>query len=293
MSGVPPLLREWRDDGCVREINGVPVFHRIEGQGPWLVCFHGFPTSGWDWHRLLPLLASKSRVLVFDFPGYGFSGKPAGGNYSLLDQLDVALGLMAEYGIDSFDLLSHDMGDSVACELLYRRAQGNLAPALRSLILLNGGIYMDLHRPLPTQRLLRTPLLGALTARLSSYRLFRKQYPAVYADPRQFDEDHYRAQWYLLLRGGGRRTLARVAGYMRERKKYGERWTGPLECLELPFTILWGTQDPIAVLSIAERLAERNSAARFVPLEGIGHYPQLEAPEWLSQEIVRHLDALG
>jgi len=197
--------------------------------------------------------------------------------------------LMKSLNIESFDLMSHDMGNSVACEFLHRRETGESLPELRSLLMLNGGVYMDLHRPLLTQRLLRTPWLGPLTARLSTYRVFRQQYPAVYANPDQFNESHYRAQWSLIQHGGGNRTLSGVAGYMRERVRFGDRWTGPLERFGLPFTMIWGKEDPIAVESIALRLAERNSLAKLVMLPGIGHYPQLEDPATVSIEIIGHL----
>ena len=134
------------------------------------------------------------------------------------------------------------------------------------------------HRALLTQKLLRTPILGALTGRLSSWRVFRAQYPRVYADPDAFDAAHYRAQWALLIHNGGRRTLHKVAGYMRERRCMGEQWTGPLHRLDLPLRVIWGRQDPIAVYAIAQRLSALNPAAELVTLEDIGHYPQLEAP---------------
>ena len=82
----------------------------------------------------------------------------------------------------------------------------------------------------------------------------RLQYPRVYAAPGRFDEAHYRAQWALLLNNGGRRTLHKVAGYMKERRRMGEQWTGPLHRLELPLRVIWGRQDPIAVYEIARRL---------------------------------------
>jgi pimeloyl-ACP methyl ester carboxylesterase len=63
----------------------------------------------------------------------------------LLRQLDVTEALLRHCGIEKFDLLAHDMGNSVACELLFRREQGNYAFELNSLIMLNGGVYMDLH----------------------------------------------------------------------------------------------------------------------------------------------------
>jgi pimeloyl-ACP methyl ester carboxylesterase len=231
----------------------------------------------------MPQLEETHRVLVFDFPGYGFSGKPVNRDYSLKRQLDAALELMKFLEIRTFDLLAHDMGDSVACELLRRREEGDGSFGLNSLTLLNGGIYMDLHRPLFTQRLLRTPIIGALTAQLTSWRIFRLQYPRVYADPAQFNEDHYQSQWVLLLNNGGRRTLHKIAAYMKERTRMGKLWTGPLHRFDLPLKVIWGRKDPIAVHAIARELCANNPNADLTTLDEIGHYPQLEAPEQVAK----------
>jgi pimeloyl-ACP methyl ester carboxylesterase len=282
--------------GRFARVDDVNLFYRVSGMNrkdlPWLVCFHGFPTSCWDWHRLLPHLENRHRVLAFDFPGYGLSGKPPDRDYSLGRQLDAAEALFKILRISSFDLLAHDMGNSVACELLRRREVGGYPFMLRSLTLLNGGIYMELHRALLTQKLLRTPVLGALTGRLSSWRVFRLQYPRVYAEPGRFDEAHYRAQWALLLNNGGRRTLHKVAGYMKERRRMGEQWTGPLHRLELPLRVIWGRQDPIAVYEIARRLCANQRSVELVTLDGIGHYPQLEDPPAVG-EALRFPDPAG
>lgn len=268
--------------GRTASVDGTHVWYRVEGRGPWLVCFHGFPTSSWDWHRLLPLLTPHFRVLIFDFPGYGLSEKPVDRNYSLLTQMDAVEALLKLLGISEFDLLAHDMGASVACELLYRLEESKTALQLRSLTLLNAGIYMDMHQPLPTQRLLRTPLLGELFARLSSYRVFRFQYPKVYADPGSFDEEHYRQQWALILNNNGRQTLAKIACYMKERLRYSERWLGPLQRANLPLKLIWGRLDPIAVYAIAKQLQARNPLITLHTLDDIGHYPQLEAADQVA-----------
>jgi pimeloyl-ACP methyl ester carboxylesterase len=289
MIPLPEVIQVWRDGGTFARADGVELFYRLgesgNGQLPWLVCFHGFPTSSWDWHRLLPWLEKSHRVLLFDFPGYGLSEKPRDRDYSLRRQLDAAEALMRLLRISDFDLLAHDMGNSVACELLRRRERGGYPFGLRSLTLLNGGIYMELHRALLTQKLLRTPVVGALAARLTSWRVFRSQYPRVYADPARFDEAHYRAQWALMLNNGGRRTLHKVAGYMKERTRMGEQWTGPLHRLDLPLKVIWGREDPIALYAIAQKLCECNPSAELVTLDGIGHYPQLEDPAAVGERI--------
>jgi len=287
MSELTGDIQTWMAGGRFVRLDEVEIFYRVHGSRnatrPWLVCFHGFPTSSWDWHLMLPALEKTHRVLVFDFPGYGLSEKPVGRSYSLKRQLDAAEQLLEFLGVQEFDLLAHDMGNSVACELLRRREKGDYRFSLNSLTLLNGGVYMEMHQPLVTQKLLRTPVVGAIAARLTSWRMFQMQYPRVYANPDQFDESHYRSQWSLILNNKGRHVLHKVAGYMRERTAMGEQWTGPLHRLDLPLRVIWGKEDPIAVYGIAQRLSRENTAAQLITLEGVGHYPQLEAPEMIPR----------
>jgi pimeloyl-ACP methyl ester carboxylesterase len=283
MNELSDRLQSWMASGRFTRVGAAEVWYRVDGEGPWLVCLHGFPTSSRDWMWLLPLLSGHYRILIFDFPGYGLSDKDPARDFSLLSQCDVLEALCASLGIEDFHLLAHDMGNSVACELLYRIEQAETPLSLHSVTLLNGGVYMDLHQPLPTQRLLRSPILGPLTARLSSYRVFRHQYPRVYAQPEDFDESHR----------GGLKILARIAGYMKERERMGERWTGPLERLRIPLQLIWGWEDAIAVSEIAQRLSRRNPCAQLIELPSVGHYPQLEAPERTAAAVVRFIQSLA
>ena len=291
MTELPGALHTWMATGRFANVDGVEVWYQVSGRGPWLVCFHGFPTSSWDWHRLLPLLRHHHRVLVFDFPGHGLSSKPPARGYSILRQLDAAEALLAMLHVREFHLLAHDMGDTVACELMHRLEQGDARLRPLTVTLLNGGIYTELHQPLLTQKLLRTPVVGELTARLSSWRVFRHQYPRVYAEPESFDVNHYREQWGLILHNGGRRTLAKVACYMRERDRYRDRWLEPLHRLRLPLKLIWGRDDPIAVHAIAAKLAVENPLAELVTLDGVGHYPQLESPARVVEELLKATDS--
>lgn len=289
MNSLPGRLHTWMAAGRFLRIDDLAVYIQQQGSGPDLVCLHGFPTSSWDWHRVLPALARHFRVTVFDLPGYGLSAKPVKRNYSLLNQMDTVAGLLDKLAIRNCHVLSHDMGDSLACEWLFRLREQREVPAIQKLVMLNGGIYMDLHQPLLTQRLLRTPLLGEITARLSSWRVFMHQYAKVYAEPHQFSSVHYRAQWALMLHNDGRKVLAKIACYMRERLRYTHRWLDSLHQSRLPIHLIWGRLDPIAVHAIAERLLRLRPQTTLTSLPQAAHYPQLELPESVSREVTSFL----
>ncbi len=48
---------------------------------------------------------------------------------------------------------------------------------------------------------------------------------------------------------------------------------------------MWGVLDPIAVPAMPQRLAELRPGTEVVLLDGVGHWPSIEAPERVAAEI--------
>jgi alpha/beta hydrolase family protein len=60
------------------EVAGLKVFYREAGDPskPTIVLLHGFPSSSYQFHDLIPRLADRFHILAPDFPGMGFSEAP-------------------------------------------------------------------------------------------------------------------------------------------------------------------------------------------------------------------------
>ena len=83
-----------------------------------LVILHGYPTSSFDYYKVLPELSKRYRVILHDHVGLGFSDKPIDYSYSLKDQATIALQLWKQLELKKVTLLAHDYGTSVATEIL-------------------------------------------------------------------------------------------------------------------------------------------------------------------------------
>ncbi len=123
------LVDAWRALGHHRVVGGNRIFTvDLPATGPTvappLLLLHGFPTSSFDFHRVVDGLAARRRVLLFDFLGFGLSAKPDR-PYRLVDQADLAVALVAELGVDRLGLLTNDIGDTVGGELLARNLEGS------------------------------------------------------------------------------------------------------------------------------------------------------------------------
>ena len=110
-------------------------------------------------------------VLAPDFLGFGLSDKPRDHLYSLFWQADLIESLAAAADRPTF-IVAHDMGTSVATELLARDLEGRLGFDLRGALLFNGSIVLDRAtpdpRPAAAARPPRRPLLAALQRARSS-----------------------------------------------------------------------------------------------------------------------------
>jgi pimeloyl-ACP methyl ester carboxylesterase len=279
----------WRRRGQMVRVRGVGVFvvdagPREDGRAP-IVLLHGFPTSSYDFHRSLGALSAARRVIALDFPGYGFSDKPPDYSYSLLEQADAVEVVLRELGVARAHLIAHDMGTSVATELCARREAGLLTLELASLVLMNGSVHIELSKLRLTQKLLLTPIVGPLFARLASRRLFKRQMRRIFGQRSIVDDQELDDLFALIRIGDGHLRLPQLMGYVPERYKFSRRWIGALERFDLPALILWGARDPVAVLAIGERLAVEIPRARLVRMDDLGHYPQLEDAARVAREL--------
>jgi pimeloyl-ACP methyl ester carboxylesterase len=183
--------------------------------------------------------------------------------------------VLAALEVKQAHLVAHDMGTSVATELLARRERNLCAVELASLVLSNGSVHIDLASLTLGQRLLRSPLGPAFT-RVSGRAVFKLQIRRVFAKPPP--DEVLDAMWDLIAREDGAALFPQIVRYLDERQRFARRWIGALERFDRPALVLWGALDPVAVLAIAETLAREIPRAEKVVLPRVGHYPQVEDP---------------
>ena len=85
--------------------------------------------------------------------------------------------------------------------------------------------------------------------------------------------------WELLCYNHGNRILHKLIHYIPDRIVHRERRVGALQRQDIPVRLIDGAADPISGRHMAKRYRELISNADVVELEGIGHYPQVRAPE--------------
>jgi pimeloyl-ACP methyl ester carboxylesterase len=285
----------WEAIGRHRDLAGYRVF-TIDAPsiGPEvhepLLILHGFPTSSFDYAAVLDSLRAGRRVLLLDGLGYGLSAKPDQ-HYTLALQADLAVAFVAELGLDALAMLTHDVGDTVGGELLARRRDGSWGVEVTRRVVTNGSIYIEQAHLTNGQQLLLSLPDEKLSADIpidaaSLTRSLRETFsPSAQLPEAGSREDPLPSTVELILRDEGHTMLPRLIRYIEERRQNQDRFTGAIERDPSPLHIVWGMDDPIAVPSMVDTLLAARPDATVVRLDGVGHYPMVEAP-------VRFLEAV-
>lgn len=286
-------LEAWRARGRSFNHRGHKIFYVDDrtGTGPTLVLIHGFPTASWDFTPVWPQLSRRfGRLIAADMIGFGFSAKPKGYTYDLVDQADLHEGLLKELRVDRAHILAHDYGVSVAQELLARHLERK-PPRLEllSVTLLNGGLFPETHRLRPAQ----TALLGRfgwLVARLSNEAKFSAGMRQIFGPHSKPTAEEMHAFWCLFSESGGHRQAHRLIRYVLDRRKHRERWVGALQKTPVPLRLVNGPEDPVSGAHMAARYRELVPNPDIVSLPDIGHYPQVEAPDAVADAVIAFAD---
>ena len=281
----------WRERGRDDEFRGrrIHLFER-RGRGPLLVLLHGFPSSSYDWRPLLDLETENS-VLAPDFLGFGLSEKPRDHDYTLHWQADLVEDLVQHHAeAQPVFIVAHDMGTSVATELMARDLEGSLEMDLTGALLLNGSMVQDAASPTLGQRLLRSAV-GPLFSRLSSERFFRQQFGSIFSPDHPLTAEEAEDQWALICANGGRTLNHKTIRYMEERFRHAERWHGALRDWPKPLSLAWGMLDPVATENVLDAVLELRPRATVTRFEDLGHYPQIEDPGRVAGVLQAALDA--
>ncbi|MFD3592544.1 alpha/beta fold hydrolase [Nocardia sp. NPDC058640] len=95
------------------EVNGVRLHYVAGGAGAPLLLLGGWPQTWWQWHKVMPALARRYRVIAVDLRGMGGSDKPVDGYDKKTMAADIRA-LVAHLGWESASIVGHDIGAMVA-----------------------------------------------------------------------------------------------------------------------------------------------------------------------------------
>jgi len=280
---------EWRD--------GLKIRYQRSGEtGPALLLVHGFGGNADHWRKNTAELArSGFRVFAVDLLGYGYSSQPdpraaevnsiynfENWGEQLVDFMDQVIGSGAS-------IVCNSVGGLAGLDAAIRAPER--VPFVMciniSLRGLNERRQNPVLRPLVTafQTFLRESSAGpAFFGTVARPDTVRKVLTQAYGDPAAVTDELVDCILQPGLRESSAPVFLDFISY-----SGGPLPEDQLEVVQRPVVLVWGDRDPWESIDLGRRLLgpERfDSVQAFVPLPGVGHCPQDEAPGLVNPLIV-------
>lgn len=262
------------------DVGGVRVHYQEAGdpKAPALVLIHGFASSTLVWSKVFLRLAQAGfRVIAIDMLGFGYSGKPRNGEYTIAGQATLLISLLDHLNLKGVTLVGSSYGGAVAatCALDYPHR-------VEKLVLIG---TVNNNRPLgyKLMRFFGSPVVGDVVSPLliGSRRLLRRRMKRVY-DRHEWvlDERRVEARHLPLRAAGTQRALIRTV-----RGWDAERISREAHLIRQPTLLLWGENDREIPLADGERLHEQIPGSRLMVFLNCGHIPHEEYPEEFTKVV--------
>ena len=257
-------------------LHGRPVTYAQAGSGPVLLLIHGMGGTFENWQAVIEPLARQHTVLAPDLPGHGASA-PGAGDYSIGALAAGLRDLLIALGHERATLVGHSLGGGIAMQFAYQFPE----MTERLVLVSSGGLGPEVSPVLRAAALPGANLFIAATAgpgRTVGSALARVL-AAVGLRPNADVAEVLRG--YASLADPDRRaaflaTLRSVIHTGGQRVHAGDR----LYLAEgMPVLIIWGERDPIIPRHHGENAHEAILGSQLEVFDGVGHLPQIEAPE--------------
>ena len=96
-------------DSNKARIGSNEISYYDEGNGKPLILIHGFAGSKKYWDKIIPQLASESRIIAIDLPGHGASGMSKD-RYAIEDMAETVKELLEHLGLNKVTMFGHSLG---------------------------------------------------------------------------------------------------------------------------------------------------------------------------------------
>jgi pimeloyl-ACP methyl ester carboxylesterase len=261
--------------------------------GPAVLLIHGFGASIGHWRKNIPVLAEVSRCYAIDLIGFGASAKPTPGQ-----EIDYTF---ATWGGQILDFCREVIGEptllianSIGC-IVAMQAAVDGPDLVRGIAMLDCSLRLLHDRKQATQpwfKRLGTPLIQQILQNKAIGNFFfnqlarpatvRKILLQAYGHPESVTDELVDILMKPAADPGAADVFLAFTAYSQ-----GPLPEDLLPLLTCPTIILWGEADPWEPIDLGRKFANYPAIQEFIPLPGVGHCPQDDAPE-LVNPILQH-----
>jgi pimeloyl-ACP methyl ester carboxylesterase len=294
---VPPLTSTFSEqeladpDSQFADINGLSVHFKEYGNGePVFILLHGFGASEFSWREVVEPLSHYGRVIVYDRPAFGLTGRPMPGEwtgtnpYSIQGNVELLDGLMYELKVEKAFLIGNSAGGGVASAYALdnpERVQGLVLvdPAVGNG---RGGRFPSWLLPFMASPQLRH--LGPLLVRSIAGESGDETIRLAWHDPSLITEDIYEGYRRPLKANNWDKALYEFS-IAANPTNYSEK----LPELAMLVLIVTGDDDRIVPTEASIQLSKEIPGAQLVVFNNCGHVPQEECPDQFMEKLINFI----
>ncbi|AQZ63272.1 Possible alpha/beta hydrolase superfamily, slr1235 homolog [[Actinomadura] parvosata subsp. kistnae] len=227
--------------------------------GPVVVAVHGLSGSALNWLAIAPLLTGRCRLLAPDLAGHGLTRARERRSGAAADRLLLHRFVERVAGVPVI-LMGNSMGGMIS--LLEAAANPDAVAGL---------VLLDVAGPFG--RALPDPMVAAVFA------LYGMPWLGTLAMAR------HRAMPARTSCGRPDRSCGRRPGC-----RTGLSYRAASRSVRVPALLVHGERDRLVPVAASRTLARAHPSWRLIVLDGVGHTPQLEAPQETADAVLRRLD---
>lgn len=269
--------------GCFRGLHYLTC-----GKGRPIILLHGIGANTFVWRYVAPILAKGLSVYIIDLKGHGQSEKPADERYSLDDHAGLILEFIRALNLHEVSLVGHSFGGGVALLVALRLIDTGENRLLSIALLDSVGFRQRVPRYF---RFLTLPVVSYLFLLVAPAKLvIRAVLHDVYFDRGRIDSETVCAYADNLESAAGIRAVILTARQLLAADV--EIVSTRYKEITVPVLLIWGRQDRLVPLSVAESFKDRLVNSELILIDRCGHNPQEERPEIVGIALTRFLDGL-
>ncbi len=269
-------------------VEGVNTAYLKAGSGPQVVVLlhgGGLDNAALSWELLIPDLAQTHAVYALDWPGYGQSDSPDE-QFVVSYYVNFFERFIQTLGLTRFSLVGVSMGGAIALGFTLNHPQ-----------LVNRLVLVDsygLQRKAPFHKLsylyVNFPGVRALTWWLVRQRwMVRYSLGSILKRPGSITQELVERVHQQAMQPGSGKAFGDLQdgdiGWQGLKTNYLER----LPEIQQPTLIIHGGKDTLVPLSASQEAARLMPHADLSIMDGCGHWPQRDHPEWFNRLVVGFL----
>jgi pimeloyl-ACP methyl ester carboxylesterase len=251
--------------------------HYLEaGRGAPVILLHGMGGEGARWMPTIKAVAREWRAIAPDQIGFGQSDKPLTCYHSGVFAGFIA-GFMKAIAVPRATFIGQSMAAAVALQLAVHY------PEMVERLVLTNGVYRSASDPPPP-----SPNWHARQiANAGTLEESREYLEKVYYNRSLVTDQLVEHNLILRLRSAYTIESMQTANA----RGLGTLTEDELRSINAPTLLVWGMNDPLSPLAIAEKLHAVIKNSKKVLIDKAGHFPFLEHPEKFNQIVLEFLQS--